>query len=244
MEGSFEDNMRALSHDVSDMELVLFDTPEHSNIPSEDEIYRLSALREELGMTCTVHFPADLCTTVLPVERTELEDRCLRTVELFSPLEPFAWILHVCGEIRGVRPSGDMREWQELTAQSLSRLKERSGAAEKICVETLDYDFSYIYDIVRALGFSICLDIGHLVKYGYPAAELSKKYMPMAKVLHIHGVRPDGTDHVGMEYFDKGLFREVSEIISDGDGMERVMTLEVFEEDYFTSLKTVRELLI
>ena len=36
--GTFSENLRCLSKDVSDMEIVLFDTPEQSNIPSKDEV--------------------------------------------------------------------------------------------------------------------------------------------------------------------------------------------------------------
>ena len=36
--GTFADNLRYLSNDVSDMEIVLFDTPEHSNMPTDERL--------------------------------------------------------------------------------------------------------------------------------------------------------------------------------------------------------------
>ena len=53
--GTFADNLRYLSNEVSDMEIVLFDTPEHSNMPAKDEVRALKDLCGELGMSCTVH---------------------------------------------------------------------------------------------------------------------------------------------------------------------------------------------
>nr|MBP9976033.1 hypothetical protein [Synergistaceae bacterium] len=59
--GTFADNLRYLSNDVSDMEIVLFDTPEHSNIPSKDEVRALRDLCGGLDMSCTVHLPSEIC---------------------------------------------------------------------------------------------------------------------------------------------------------------------------------------
>ncbi len=237
VEGGFEENLRALSEDVSDMELILFDTPDCSNIPSESEINRLGGLLTELDMTCTVHFPVDVFATAPLPDRIRSEDICIRTVELFRPLKPFAWIMHIAGELRGPLPSGDMEKWRELAAVSLSRLSDRTGEARNICVETLDYDFSLISDIALKLGFSICLDLGHLVKYGHPVRELAEKYIPYTKVFHVHGVKPDGTDHADLSYFDGELLKDVLSYCTDG--MERVMTIEVFEDDYKKSLKAL-----
>ena len=58
-------------------------------------------------------------------------------------------------------------------------------------------------------------------------------------MLHLHGVKPDGTDHVDLSYFDTELFKQVEEIMSDGE--EKVMTIEVFENDYDCSLETIKK---
>ena len=238
--GSLEENLKALSRDVSDIELVLFDTPELSNIPPRDEILRLKDLCCELGMSCTVHFPENLCVSEGEAKRIACEDNCLRTMELFAPLEPFAWIMHLVGEKRGNETSADMEKWRVLADISSSRVAKHTDEPHKICVETLDYDFDYVHDIVLKNGFSICLDIGHIVRYKRNVINTLRKYLPHTRVLHIHGVTPDGTDHTAMEYFDKKLLRSVLSICDDGT--ERVMSIEVFEDDYKKSLKVFREL--
>src|SRR5690606_27960179 len=58
--GTFADNLRYLSNDVSDMEIVLFDTPEHSNMPTDEEVIVLRELCGELDMSCTVHLPSEI----------------------------------------------------------------------------------------------------------------------------------------------------------------------------------------
>lgn len=238
--GGFEDNLRELSTNVYDMEIVLFDTPTHSNLPSREEVLRLKDLCDELSMSCTVHFPRDMCVSKGEAHRTDCEDNCLRTMELFAPLEPFAWIMHLIGEKRGNETSADMEKWRELAAVSAARFAKEADDPQKICVETLDYDFAYAEDIVLENGLSICLDIGHTVRYKRSVEDTLQKYLPYTKVFHIHGVMPDGTDHTSMEYFDRDLLRRVLTLCADGT--ERVMSIEVFEDDYKKSLKVFQSI--
>lgn len=239
--GTFAENLRCLSRDVSDMEFVLFDTPELSNIPSKEEVRELGYLIGELGMTCNIHFPIDVCDIEVSniKERTRCEDICLRITELFSPIEPFAWILHLVGEKRGKCPSNDLEIWRELTRSSATRIASSIDDKSRICAETLDNEFSYLIDIVKETGLSVCLDIGHLVKYDYPVLELAKEYMANTRIIHLHGVMPNGTDHVDISHFDQELLSSVIKLTNDGK--ERVMTMEVFEEDYSLSVDVMKK---
>lgn len=239
--GSFAENLRILTEDVDDMELVLFDTPQVSNIPSRAEVAELGALCRNLDMSCTVHFARDISVSADAAARTQDEDSALRLIELFAPLDPFAWIVHFCGERRGPSPSADIERWLELTRKSVERLASAAADRKKLCAETLDYDFDLIKDIVLDADLSICLDVGHLVKYGYDAKAKIKEYLADARVIHIHGVKPDGTDHVYLSYFDAELFKFLMN--SADDGRERVCTLEVFEDDYAKSLPVLKTLL-
>jgi sugar phosphate isomerase/epimerase len=238
--GSLSDNLRRISSDVSDMEIVLFDTEEQSNMPSEEEVSELRRLCGELDITCTVHFPVDVCASSDAAQRRDCEDKCMRTAELFAPLDPFAWILHLVGGTRGRTPDSDIAKWREESRKSAGRIASVINDKRRLCVETLDYDFTFVEDIVEDLGLSVCLDVGHLVRFGYPVRRNIKKYMPHTRVVHVHGVKPDGTDHVDLSYFDSGLLSETIELMSDG--CERVMTMEVFEDDYERSVSVLRKI--
>ena len=238
--GTFADNLRYLSNDVSDMEIVLFDTPEHSNMPSKEEIRLLRELCGELDMSCTVHFPAEICVSCSTLERQEREDLCLRTVELFAPLDPFAWILHVVGEKRGNFPSAEMGIWLEKSIKSAEKIAGAVDDRRKICIETLDYDPRYVKHLADFAGTSICLDVGHLIKCDRPVLETTGNLADDVRVLHIHGVMSDGTDHRDLSYMDPELFRSVVEMMSGG--RDRVMTIEVFEDDYDRSLNAIKKM--
>ena len=63
--------------------------------------------------------------------------------------------------------------------------------------------------------------------------------MPEARMIHLHGVMPDGTDQVDLSYFDKELLKKIIKLADDG--RERVMSIEVFEDDYFRSLEVIKD---
>lgn len=235
----FAGNMRALSRDVDDMQFVLFDNEYGSNIPSKEEVCALCELKGELGMSCTVHFPENVAMSLDAAERTRCEDSCLRMMELFDALEPRGYVIHLCGERFGRVPSADMEQWRELTLRSACRIASQARSRKLISTETLDFDFDFILPIVEESGISACVDIGHLVMYGYPVLERLEKYLAWARLLHIHGVKPDGKDHSSMKYFDEELLTRVFELLA-ADATERVMTIEVFEEDYADSIKFLR----
>ena len=238
--GTLAENLRYLSRDSDDMEIVLFDTPEGSNIPSADEVAELHDICLELGMSCNVHFPLGICGPEDEAGIAKYNDSCLRTIELFAPLEPSAWALHIDGNVRRHgSPSDSIERWRDTVRRSLALIAPCVGDPKKICAETLDYDFDYVFDIVREAGISVCLDIGHLIIGGYPVRERIERYLPFAGLIHIHGVRPDGTDHVDMSYFDPDLFKYVLSLC--GQGPERVMSIEVFESDYDKSIAAIRK---
>jgi len=59
IEDTLGGNVRYLAPMVDDVELVLFETPEASNIPNIAEIDRLNGLASEYDLTYTIHLPVD-----------------------------------------------------------------------------------------------------------------------------------------------------------------------------------------
>lgn len=239
--GNFFDNMLCLSNDVDDMEIVLWDNQYGCNIPTRDEVKRLRDLREELDMSCCVHFSTNVSFETSPAGRTRCEDKCLRTMELFSELDPYAWVLHLHGELFGPVPSKNMPWFYEVTRKSAQRLASATDNPEKICAENLDFSLDYIIDIVKEAGFSICLDLGHLVHTREDVKANVEKFLPYTRILHLHGVKPDEnlTDHVDLSYYDQNMLEWIFRRLADG--RDRIMDLEVFEQDYHTSIEFLRK---
>ena len=237
--GSFSDNMKKLSADVDNMEIVLWDNEYGCNIPSKDDVKRLRGLREELGMSCCVHFSTNVSFETSSESRTRCEDKCLRTMELFHDLDPYAWVLHLHGEVFGPVPSNDMDWFYEATRKSSLRLASATDEPWKICAENLDFSLDYIIETVKEAGFSICLDLGHLVHVQEDVKANVEKFLPYTRILHLHGVKPDLTDHVDLSYYDQNLLEWIFRRLADGT--DRIMDLEVFESDYDKSIEILRK---
>ena len=239
--GTLAENLRRLARDLSDMELVLFHTPDASNIPTEAEVRELAALCNDLAMTCTVHLPAELDGTVDEGTRRRAEDLCLSVMDRAAPLDPFGWVVHLTGPRRTGLPAKDMDRWRTAIEASAARLAQSLDDPSRLCVETLGYNFRTVEPVLDKLGLSVCLDVGHLVFYELPARDLIVRYLPQTRILHLHGVGPDGADHRDLRHVDPALLDFLLDRCA-ADGAERVLTVEVFgEEDYEASLNVLKK---
>jgi sugar phosphate isomerase/epimerase len=229
---------------VDDVELVLFESDEISNIPKPEDVKQMAGLAGRAGLSFTVHLPLDIhLGHGDDSERRASIGKCRRVIERMRPLDPFAWILHLHGDKRGSAPSDEPARWASQNRRSLTDLLNGGPDPEKICVETLDYDFSYTAGLIEEFGLSVCLDIGHLLANGRDVGAHLDGWLERTRVLHIHGVRPDGTDHVDLGYFPPGLLENLAERLAGYPGRDlRVVTMEVFGRDPFErSMRVIKE---
>ncbi|MFW6413826.1 MAG: cobamide remodeling phosphodiesterase CbiR, partial [Verrucomicrobiota bacterium] len=216
-----------------DVELVLFESHEFSNLPDAATIAGLDQLQKEYDLTYTVHLPLD-CQLGTPDQSQRQADigKCLRTFELTEPLAPHAFILHLHGEERGQEPARDIGKWQERLLSSVRSLLDAGVPGRMLAVETLDYPFHLALPIIEECGLSVCIDIGHLLLAGRDAAAHIKENRQRCRVIHLHGVR-EGKDHVDIESIDNAELEAIFTAVSDVSGPECVITLEVFDEEIF-----------
>jgi len=234
-------NCRVLSAYVDDIELLLFESEDFSNMPSAAEIADLQALALEHDLTYTIHLPMDTWLgDADPAVREASIERCRRVIELCKPLEPFAYVLHCHadrGRSRQEAPSADMSRWLANHRLSIAALLESGIEAKRIAVETLAYPFAPVAELVRELGLSVCLDVGHLLVAGYDLEQHIEELMPLTRVVHLHGVE-GGRDHKGLSHWDRARLRS---LLAAAAG-ERVVTVEVFDEgDWVESMRIMGE---
>jgi sugar phosphate isomerase/epimerase len=237
-------NLHHLSERVQDVELVLFESDAVSNLPSPSEVDEIKRLGVEAGLSYTVHLPLDThlgCTN--DSERAASVGKCRRVIERMRPVEPFAWILHLHGDRRGEPPTDHLKRWNEQNRRSLKELLGEDVVPRTVCIETLDYAFDHVAELVERFDLSVCLDIGHLLVNGYDVEATVSRWFDRARVFHVHGVRPDGTDHADLGYLPDGLLEKiVTRLVRLPEGDVRVVTLEVFgEADFERSVQVVRQ---
>jgi len=238
-------NLRYLSGKVQDVELVLFESDGWSNMPSSEDVGEMARIARTNRLSYTIHLPLDMrLGSPDEAERLASVEKCRRVMDLMAPVRPFAWILHLHGDRRGNPPTDDLPRWTAQNRRSLTELLSLTAVdPRRICVETLDYDFNLVAELVEAFDLSVCLDIGHLLVYGRDVTAHLNRWFDRAKVFHIHGVRPDGTDHVSLAYFPKRLLKELSGRLARlPEADARVVTLEIFgQADFDASMQVLQQ---
>jgi len=231
-------NVKYLADKVDDIELVLFESDEMANIPSAAVVDELGELARQNQLTYTVHLPLDIHTGhAEESERARSVEKCRRIVGRMAPLEPAAYLLHLDGDKRGGVPSDDISRWQAQHRKSVHALLA-DVAPEKLCVETLDYPFELVADIIDDLGLGVCLDIGHLVLYGYDVDAYLDSYLQNTGVIHLHGITA-GRDHSAISYLETDFLEALWKVLQEG--YRQILTLEIFGEKSFRrSIETLR----
>lgn len=235
-------NVVKLAPLVDDVELLLFDV--ERDVPGAADISQLVRLKHEHALSYTLHTPLDASLASADEARRALGvDKVRRAIAWARPLEPLAHTVHVYlgdGE-RDAAPPADLDAWRDRACRSLETLLAEVPA-RALSVECIDYDFSLIAPVVRALDLSVSLDVGHALRDGRALAPLVGEWLDRTRVVQLHGTRPDGRDHKSLAYAPRGAVEWLL-----GTLVERqfggVLTLEVFDpSDLDASLALVRSL--
>lgn len=225
-----ETNVKRLAGRVDDVELVLFESDEDgTNLPDDASVALLDSVARRHGMTYTVHLPLDL---KLAGDDPSLS-RAVKVIRRTRPLDPVGYVVHLDdGEQGAVTES-----WAENSLRSLDRLVAELGNPELICVENLDNQPPEALD--RILGHSpvsCCVDVGHLWKQGQEPLVWLERWLPRARIVHLHGV--GSRDHKGLSLVSIQKLDDVLHCLSSD--FPGVVTIEVFSEsDLLDSLEAV-----
>lgn len=234
-------NVRFLGPHVDEVELVLFESGSEENLPSRAEIDELGQLGRNLRLTYNVHLPADAYFgDPDPAVRKRACDTTLRFYRRTQPLEPTCYILHLDRRGADGRIIQDKQALLRRFGASLGALTDQGVDPSLVAIENLDYPFEWIAPLIRAKGMKFCLDLGHLLFYGYePGGHLSE-YLAETAMVHFHGVS-GGRDHRGLEAVPAEAWEKISFYL---DSYEGGLSIEVFSfEDLKTSMARLEDLL-
>jgi sugar phosphate isomerase/epimerase len=227
-------NIRWLRSLVDEIELILFESKDLSTMPSPMDIALFRELAGATGLRFNVHLPLDIhVASDYPGLRRRSLDTVERIVDLTLPLEPTGFILHV---LKG--ETADDARWRDTVRESLACLPV---PRRRFAVETLAWDLREIDGILRELGLSVCIDIGHLLMRGEDVPGTFDFFTGRITMIHLHGVR-EGKDHLSLGK----LGAEERDMISKTIGGARYthgLSLEVFsKEDFVGSLDAMEQM--
>ncbi|MBW1821968.1 MAG: sugar phosphate isomerase/epimerase, partial [Deltaproteobacteria bacterium] len=186
-------NVKMLGPYLDEIELLLFES-KPGCLPKQNEIDELSILSKEFEITYNIHLPTDISFGNRdPSVRQHAVETILRVFDLTSPLSPSTCTLHLSYD-ESSREMDKVKRWQELTYETIKQLINFGVKAEEISVETLDYPFKWVEEIVPDFKFTICMDIGHLIVYSVDINKFYNAYCDNISIIHLHGVE-NGHDH-------------------------------------------------
>jgi sugar phosphate isomerase/epimerase len=232
-------NVEYLKDKVDDIELVLFESDEFSNLPSSGDMQKLADIARESSLTYSVHLPLDVYLGHVDRDARERSvGKCLRIIELTRNLPKSAYVMHFeAGP--GIDINGFTADQTSLFADALRDsiamlLEGTDEAASSFCVENLNYPYELIWPVVVESGLSVTLDVGHLEYYGFPTGLYLERYLHKTKVLHMHGTQ-DGKDHHSLVSMKPEVLDMVIKALTEDRAVERVVTLEIFSQQDFDS---------
>ena len=226
-------NVRKLAGRVDDIELVLFEVDDTvNNLPTEKTVQELRRIAADSDLTYTVHLPIDL---LLANDENAISlNKAIRVIGRTVELSPHGFVVHVQGAANS--PTRDFRRALENSSKGLEILGSEDGGLEKLCVENLDSELEVPIDLLLdRLPVSCCVDVGHLWKQGIDPLPCLEKWLPRARVVHLHGL--DQRDHKSLSLMPEAETDRVIALLSER--FDGVLTLEVFsEQDLVDSLET------
>ena len=246
-------NVEFLRDKVDDVELVLFESREASNIPGPDVIGDLARLASENDLTYTVHLPYDVkAGSADEQERRHAVDMWVKIIGITRSLPVHGFIVHLEPEryrnadgTPCVEPADDVPAWMERVRRSMRELRERTRELtlpSMLCMETLSYDLMTILPDILGNGFSITLDVGHLWLNGLYSPSYVEKLLPHTRIIHLHGV--EGLrDHQSLAVNDSLRLRGFLDILKEHREQDLVLTLEIFSrKDLEESIRVLEDM--
>jgi sugar phosphate isomerase/epimerase len=233
-------NVHFLAKSFDEIELVLFESGQESNLPSLSEIEEMRLLALDLDITYNVHLPADLFFGDPDAGlRRKFCETAFSFYERTLPLAPSCYILHLDSRKADMAVVTDTPAWEARVRESLETMRTMGIDLRRVAVENLEYPLSRVSPFVEAFDMSYCLDAGHLLRYGHDLAEQTDLFLRKSSMVHLHGVG-DGKDHLALDLIPHNQWEVLRRALEGYDGG---VSIEVFSLDDLTlSLVRVMEI--
>ncbi len=168
---------------------------------SPEQVERLAALKQELGLSFTMHLPlwsSELSTPLTPVRMGSVR-AAVDVINATRVLDPQDYVLHATGALAAefyrmrlldVAHALILRQFQSAAHDSLQRILRETGLpGRKLAVETIEFPFDLTLELAEALDLSMCLDTGKILS-GF-AGEIDlfdalERCLPRLAQVHLH----------------------------------------------------------
>lgn len=232
---SWAANCRRLAPYVDEIELLFFSSRSKDDTPPRAEITELAGIAASTPLRYNVHLPIDIRPGSSDRDiRIAAVETIQRYVDLTRSLDPTTWTLHLPME-----PSLSRQGWQANIRDSLSRILAAGYPSRGFSIKTLDYPLHWAADIISDYDLSVCIDIGHLLRYDQPLRETVAAWRNRIAIFHLHGVS-GGRDHLSLDHLSAETLLSVHQCLAR---FCETVSLELFNlADFAASAQMLRDL--
>ncbi|MFH2047458.1 MAG: cobamide remodeling phosphodiesterase CbiR [Pseudomonadota bacterium] len=220
-------NVKMLAPFLDEIELLFFESRPPGSIPAKNEIEALHEISKEHGTTYNIHLPTDIFPGSSNYnERLRFVHTIVNIIDLTKILSPSTYTLHLSYPYDLDKTKCD-QIWLNNIYYSMTKLMESGVNSKTISIETLEYPFEWIAGVISDFNLSVCIDAGHLLKYGYDTKRVFDNYLDITTIIHLHGVK-NGRDHQSL---DKLSYEQAKTLINLMHGFTGTLSIEVFSFD-------------
>ncbi len=233
--------------ELDEIEILIFESIPKQVLPSKNDINELVSLGEHFSLNYNIHLPIDIsiCDNIR-ANRIRAIDTVKQVIDLCAPLKPTTHTLHMELESRSIEKNKiEIERWRDRISESLDLLIPSISDPGILSIETLNYPFEIVEDIIDNYGLSICIDAGHMIKYNFDINRIFRRYKDKIPIIHLHGVDFSASppkDHTGLDKTPDIIMQKTMKILSDFKG---TLSLEVFNyKNFKASLKYLNKNMI
>ncbi|HDL07956.1 MAG TPA: sugar phosphate isomerase/epimerase [Desulfobacteraceae bacterium] len=221
-------NVKMLGPYIDEIELLFLESGAKESLPSKHEIDELSRLSREFEITYNVHLPVDIFMGDNNfLTRNYAVETVKKVMDLCEPLAPSTYTLHLSIDEKTAK-TGCLDEWQKLLYKGMEKLISAGIKSEAVSIENLNYSIDWVERIIDDFNLSVCIDIGHLILYGFDLETVFNKYLDKTTIIHLHGVE-NGRDHISLDRISEDFIPPLMGILKRFTG---VVSLEVFSYNH------------
>jgi sugar phosphate isomerase/epimerase len=222
---------------LDEIELIFFESASDS-LPTNHEIKELYSLANEYDLSYNIHLPLDISLGASePSTRHFSLEVINQVMDLTAPLSPTTYTLHLPYENIDVE-NERIKRWKEHTYNSMKTLCTSNFNSRVISIETLNYPFEWVEDILIDFNLSVCMDLGHLILYGLDMKYVFDRYKNRTSIIHLHGAN-NRCDHQSLDLLSKSNLKIILEMLKQFKG---IVSIEVFSyEHLMASLKYLED---
>lgn len=228
---------------------------------SAQAVEKLAALKQELGLSYTLHLPlwsVEPSTPLTPVRQGSAQS-AIDVINATHALEPLDYVFHATGALaaefyRMNLPEQAraliLRQFQSAARDSLQRILRETGLpSRKLAIETIEFPFDLTLELAETLDLSMCLDTGHILSGFSGPVDLFnalERLLPRLAQIHLHDSpqwRPGtpivyGKDHQALGTGDMPLGPLLDRL--EAARFDRPLIFELRVDEALASLEVIR----